>query len=448
MYFPLRKAAVLSALSRVSSRVSSGAAFGFALAAVLSTASMGRPAYAQQISPQLRQQFLSDPLEERPLDPLLPAVAMDRPLSPLELSALNDALTLLDLRAQQLLADNQADAAFELWQRELRLKRVFGPVEEFRTIQRIAQIAWETQRPVEVQLLTLRTREIWETVRAALGLEPDDLAFAEDPADGSEPARVLVGGDTASDVDMLAALAQTFTTLRDVKSSVEVYEALIALSDRQNIDTTAQRNDLAALHLDWFQFAEAADIYLALLETAKANGNQPAQRIYLQQLAYSYQQADSLLNATRAQTELLALYQAQGEGEALPGLMLAIAQNYRALNQPTNAITYYKAAYSAAQRFEQFSFSAQVLKDLGALYSVLALNDQALGAYELLVPVEQQAYNTYGVMEAYANIGELQRRLGNSSEALKAFYQGLVAANQLGVREGYFQAQIDELSQM
>lgn len=405
------------------------------------------PAAAQQISPQLRQQFLADPLTDNPRDPLLPNLPLDRPLSPLESSQLIADLNVLDQTAQQLLANGLGDEAFGLWRRELRLRRVFGPEAEFEAIQRVAEIAWNAQRPVEVQLLTLRTREIWLTVRAALGLDPDQLAFAEKTGDGSQPERRLVSGNVADDMAVLETLAQTFITLRDIDSSVEVYQQLIEMSDRQNIDTTSQEISLAELHLNWFQFAEAADVYLALLTAAKANNNLPQQERYLKGLIYSYQQADSLLNATRAQTNLLEIYQTQGKGEKLPELMLAIAQNYRALNQPQNAITYYRAAYSSAQRFQQFSFSAQVLKDLGALYSVLALNEQALGAYELLVPVEQQAYNTYGVMEAYDNIGQLQQQLGNSDAALQAFQQGLVAANTLGIREDYFIEQIETISQ-
>ncbi|MEM6450762.1 MAG: hypothetical protein AAF703_10655 [Cyanobacteria bacterium P01_D01_bin.105] len=433
MYFSLRKTALLRAVS------------GLALGLSLAVGSLGA-ASAQQIGPQLRQRFLSDPLTETPRDSLLPEIPIERALSPLELSALEADLQALDQVAQQLFVNGFADEAFGLWLRSLRLRRAFGPVEEFNNIQRIAEIAWNAQRPVEVQLLTLRTREIWDTVQAALGLVPDELA-AEDPADGSQPAQRLTSGDAASDVAVLEALAQTFITLRDVESSVEVYQQLIVLSDRQNIDTTIQEVDLAELHLSWFQFAEAADVYLALLTAAKASGNQQQQVAYLKPLIYSYQQANSLLNATKAQTELLALYQVQGEAEKLPVLLLAIAQNYRALNQPKNAVTYYRAAYSAAQSLDQFSVSAQVLKDLGALYSAIALNEQALGAYELLVPVEEQAYNTYGVMEAYDNIGQLQQRLGNTVEALQAFQQGLVAANQLGVREDYFIEQIEAISQ-
>ena len=57
----------------------------------------------------------------------------------------------------------------------------------------MAQLAWEAQRPIEVQLLTLRTREIWETLQAALGVNAEEEAFEEvREEDGSEPARVLV----------------------------------------------------------------------------------------------------------------------------------------------------------------------------------------------------------------------------------------------------------------
>ena len=192
---------------------------------------------------------------------------------------------------------------------------------------------------------------------AALGEEsPDVLA--------DKPEQVLVSGGVESDVAVLAAIAQTFSTLRDIDSAVEVYQQLIQLTLAQGGDPTAQQQELAELHLRWFQFADAADVYLALLKDAKDQGNQIQETAYLEQLTYSYQQADSLVNAVRAQTDLIALYQAQGQVEKLPELLLAIAQNYRILNQHRSAIEYYRAAYSAAQRFEQFSFSAQVLQDL------------------------------------------------------------------------------------
>lgn len=421
-----------------------------------------RSAIAQQISPELRQQFLSDPRTTAPLDPILPALMLERPYSPLERSAIADSLTQLDQIAQQQLANGDADTAFELWQREVRLRRVFGPVEELNAISRVATLAWQQQRPVEVQLLTLRTREIWETVEAALNNFEAQDSDAEDTGNSTDnneqlgdsapedlannPEQILMAGDSASDVAVLLNMAQTFATLRDIDASVEVYQQLIALTAEQNGDPTAQRKELAELHLAWFQFADAADVYLALLSDARTKGNQVQETDYLERLVYSYQQADSFTNAVRAQTDLIELYQAQGDAEKLPGLLVAIAQNYRTLNLHKNAIAYYRSAYSAAQRFDQFSFSAQVLTDLGSLYESLALNNEALGAYNLLVPVEQQAYNTYGVMNAHDRIGQLRRRQGNTFEALKAFEKALVLANQLNLRQDYFIEQIESVT--
>lgn len=418
---------------------------------------VGLPAQAQQVSPERRNAFLSDPLTAAPRDPLLPVLAVDRAYSPLELSELTRQLNRLNQNAQQLLANGQPEEAFELWLREVRLRRVLGPAEEFVAIRRVAAIAWEQQRAVAVQLLTLRTREIWQTVGAALTHFSDEAANAdESDADESvetlgqdppeslagNPEQILVAGDRASDAALLQSLAQTFAILRDIDSSVEVYQQLISLTVAQNGDATPQQKELADLHLDWFQFAAAADVYLALLKEARATGNQALETDFLKRLVYSYQQADSLTNAVRAQTDLLGIYQAQGDEEKLPGLLVAIAQNYRTLNQPSNAITYYRSAYSVAQRFEQFSISAQVLKDLGLLYETLALNDEALGAYNLLVPVEQQAYNNYGIMNAYDSIGQLHRKQGNDFEALQAFEKALVIANRLGIQEDYFIEQI------
>lgn len=420
----------------------------FALAGGLVTAETTSPALqfgrgtaiAQQVSPDLRQSFLSDPLTTQPRDPLLPNIPVQRSLSPLELSALASSLDQLDQTAQQTLAAGQIEEAFTIWQREVRLRRALSPAAELAAISRVAALAWNEQQPVTVQLLTLRTREIWDAVKAELGIVTEE--FAQVPVEESASGRALVSGDAQADRRALSAIAQTFATLRDIDSAVDVYQQLIALTVSSGNDPTAEQLALAELHLQWFQFAQAANIYLALLETAKANGDQSREIAYLEQLVYSYQQADSLLNAARAQTDLIGLYQAQGEPEKLPELLLAIAQNYRALNLPTTAIEYYRSAYSAAQRFDQFSFSIRVLQDLGSLYETLALSDDAIGAYTLLIPVAQQAYSDYVVMNAYDKIGQLHRRQGDQLAALKAFEQALVIATRLSLREDYFIEQI------
>ncbi|MEO0770222.1 MAG: tetratricopeptide repeat protein [Cyanobacteria bacterium J06649_4] len=398
---------------------------------------------AQQLDPELRDDFLADPLEEEPRDLILPTISVNRPYSPLERQAIERRLDRLNQVASEQLSQGETDTAFELWQRELKLRRVLGTQAEFTAIQRVATLAWEQQRAVEVRLLTLRTREIWEAVKMSLG-EPPEEGFGN--GEPSDPSDSLISGATTADIETLAALAQTFETLRDIDSTVEVYQQVIELSAGRDEAQTAQQEALAALHLEWFQFADAADVYLTLLSKARDSGNPATEIAYLEQLVYSYEQADALLEAARAQTDLVALYQGQGQTEKLPELLVAIAQNYRTLNLTDSAIEYYRAAYSAAQRFEQFSFSAQVLIDLGNLYESLDRMDDALGAYTLLVPVERQAYNDYGVMNAYDSIGQLQRQQGNNREAFISFQQGLAIADRLNIRQDYFIEQIDSVS--
>jgi len=404
------------------------------------------PVLAQQVDPVIRADFLENPLTSENRDPLLPALSVDREYSPLERQMIARDLDQLAQAAQQLLEAGQISEAFALWRRELKLRRVLGPQQEFAAIQRVTSIAWNRQRITDVQLLTLRTREIWDTIQASLGVASTD-AKAPDEASSDAPEESLVSGAPTADLATLNELAQTFVTLRDIDSSVEVYQQLIALSPEEDGTKQLQQLTLAALHLEWFHFAEATNLYLTLLNQAKAQGDIAQERVYLEQLAYSYQQADALLNANRAQTDLLELYRAMGEEEKFPEVMVAIAQNYRQLNLHTSAIDYYRAAYREAQRFEQFSFSAQVLNDLGSLYESLALTEDALGTYSLLIPVEQQAYNDYGIMNAHDKIGQLQRRQGNDLEALKAFERALVIADRLSLREAYFIEQIEAVSQ-
>ncbi|MEO1622266.1 MAG: hypothetical protein AAFU53_14700, partial [Cyanobacteria bacterium J06632_3] len=183
-------------------------------------------AKAQQINPQLRQDFLANPLEESPRDPLLPPLGVEREYSPLEEQAIEERLDELNQRALQLLEQGQNDEAFELWIRELKLRRVLGTTAEFGAIQRVAGFAWGQQRPVEVQLLTLRTREIWQAIQMSLGVSSADTDFAPS-AMRPRPADSLVSGAMTSDIATLTALAETFETLRDIYSAIAVYSQLI-----------------------------------------------------------------------------------------------------------------------------------------------------------------------------------------------------------------------------
>ncbi len=400
-------------------------------------------AHAQQLDPQRRQDFLSAPLKE-PRDPLLPTLAIDRALSPLELSMLAADLDELQRSAEALLPTGDSQQAFDLLLREVRLRRVFGLDTELDAIERVVDLAWQRQRPVAIQLLTLRTQAIWNAAKTSLGVESENVLGGVDPG---VPEDSPISGVPSADRAALARLANIFTTLRDVDLAVEVYQQLIALSVDDSQTATAQKVALAELNLEWFKFADAADVYLELLDQNRKEGDRTQEIFYLEKLVYSYQQAESLPNALRAQTDLLDRYVAIGDEEKLPNLLVAIAQNYQAIDQPNNAITYYRSAYSAAQKLEQYSFSAKVLQELGQLYRTVDEINEALISYNLLILVERQAYNDYGIMNAYDNLGQIYRQQGELSAALKSFQQGLVFADQLNLHTAYFTEQIEAVAQ-
>lgn len=400
-------------------------------------------AQAQLLDPQERQDFLADPSDE-PRDPLLPDLAIDRALSPLEMSKLTADLDELQRRATLLLQTGETQPAFDLLLREVRLRRLFGISAELDAIERLANLAWNRQRPVTIQLLTLRAQAIWNAAKTDLGIESEPVLGGIAPG---VPKDSPISGVPSADRAALTQLADIFTTLRDIDSAVGVYQQLIAMSAGSDQTTTAQQIALAELNLTWFKFADAANVYLDLLDQAKRESNTAREIFYLERLVYSYQQAESWPNVLRSQTDLLDRYVVTGEVEKLPTLLVAIAQNYQTTGQPNDAIRYYRSAYTAAQQLDQFSFSAKVLRELGQLYRSVDDLDEALISYNMLILVEQQAYNAYGIMNAYDNLGQIYRTKGNLSEALRAFQQGLVFANRLDLQVAYFVDQIDAIAQ-
>ncbi|MFO7144717.1 hypothetical protein B9T16_25950, partial [Arthrospira sp. PCC 8006] len=75
--------------------------------------------------------FAPNPLLSQEADPLLPNPPTDgNILSESQQETLAPELDRLNAEATALLAAGNAIAAFELWTRELRLRRYFGPLEE------------------------------------------------------------------------------------------------------------------------------------------------------------------------------------------------------------------------------------------------------------------------------------------------------------------------------
>jgi hypothetical protein len=121
---------------------------------------------AQALAPERRDEFLSDPEFAEPRDPLLPTFPIVRPLSPLEKRDLAIALDQLAQEAEDLYDQGETEAAFDLWMREVRLRRILGYEPELEAIQRVGLRVWENSRTPEAQLLTLRLDQIQADVLA------------------------------------------------------------------------------------------------------------------------------------------------------------------------------------------------------------------------------------------------------------------------------------------
>ena len=377
---------------------------------------MSLPAYGQRLDPILLDAFLANPLEADPRDPLLPATVVDRPLSPLELYTLELALFQMDAQARELLLADQPDAAFELWIREVQLRRLFGLEAELEALTRIGQQAWNAQRSQEVRLMSVRLERIWEAEKATADLER---------------------------VETIAVIAQT---LRMRDTSTEIYQQLIAMTAADPVAQQGWVVILAGHYLQWFDFDNAAQLYTQLAASAKVEGNTLEQTQYLKDLIYSYQQAKDYAQALPAQTELLRLYRATDQNDREPPLEIDMARNLRALGVYPQALEYYNLAYVTAQSLQLYGHVSTVLKDLGDLYAEQGLTNEALTMYNLLVRAEQQAYNQHGILEAYDRLGQLYLSIGDTENALIAFRAGVAFAESLQYREAYFRGEVARLS--
>lgn len=370
-------------------------------------------------------EFPPNPLEITTPDPLLPRPAVDRPLSPLERRNLTTALDELNAQATAQYRASKPEAAFEIWFRELRLRRALGPMEEVAALGRVGSIAWEDNYTTETRLITERLQAIQAEAQA----------------------------QTPVNFDLLRSLGQAYLQVRDKNSAINVYQQLLARARQQNERATelATLDTIAQLYLNWFNYPEAAATYQELLGLVRTGGSNSAvpkltEVEILKQLAYVYEQGKQPEPAIAVQQQLITLYQTQ-DPTLIPQLKLAIAKNYQALGQLNEAVRYYQETYTLAQPLRQFAYASDSLTRLGELYRSQNQLDAALRIYQFLIDVEAQSYNVYGRMKAYDYLGQIHLARKEYPQALAAFQQGLALAKQLRVQEDYFAKQITQLTQ-
>ena len=363
---------------------------------------------------------LLDPLDPAQPDPLLPELVVDRPLNPQEKNVLRAALNELQAQAQAKLAAGDLPGAWQLWTREIRLRRLLSPQEEVAALQRVGEVAWRENQTIELRLIAQRLGQIEQEVLAQPQI----------------------------DYDLLLTIAQAYQTVRAREQAVVLYNLLFERAKQQQ-NLPQQRQILVALadlHLGWFDYSNAAIAYEELLTLARAIPDRSLEIEALTQLAYIYQENRQPDLAVTAQQQLVAAYQAQQNFQPIPALKLAMGDSYGAMGRPDLAATQYQEAFATARSTQQYAYASDALQRLAMLYRSIDRSEDALIVYQLLLDVERQSYNTFGMMNTYDQIGQLHQAQGNAGQALMAYRQGLQLAQQLKYRVDYFTTQIEQLA--
>lgn len=377
-------------------------------------------AQAQPLRPELRDPSLADPLLDTPRDPLLPTPPVPRPLSPLELVELGQALDQLRQEADALSAAGENAAAIPLWLREVRLRRLLGVDAELRAMDRLAPRLRDRSATEQLQLLALRL----EVIQAELDL------------------------DTPADQARLPRVADTYVQLGQVQGAIPIYRQLAdqaqAAGDLAGYQT--QLETLARLQARQFAFAPAATAYGELVDLAQQQGQTDAEIRYLKAQIHNLEQGQTWPAVLETQQRLLALYTSDREQWPLiPPLQHQMGQAYRARGDLDTASRSYQAAYINAIDQGQFNVAAAAIRELADLYKTLARWADVRYLYEQLILVEQQAYSAYGVMDAFDQLGQVYEVTNDPAAAIAAYQEALVLARHLNHRQAYFEQQINRL---
>jgi tetratricopeptide (TPR) repeat protein len=395
-----------------------------------------------QTNPPGLDQFSPNPLEITTPDPLTPA---SESLSSTQRDELTAALEELNLEAVAKLQAGDGAGAFEIWFRELRLRRYLGPAAEIAALSRVGSVAWSNSKNLELQLITKRLQAIQKQVKSQVPVN----------------------------TELLPALAAAFQQVRAKGPTVEVYQEILE-NARQNQDILAQGQILKAIaliHVNWLSYDKAASVYEELATLIQENralfaansavqnsavvaGNgappqpvtPPTEVDTLRQLAYVYQQSKQPLKAIAAREKLTSVYLNLQNPSAIPALKFAIASDYETIGQINLAAQYYQEAYNLAVPIQQYAQASEALEKLALLYRSQKQWEPTLRIYQMQLLLEERAYNFYGLMNAYDNIGQVYQEMTAYDKALEAYQKGLDVAKRLGHRQEYFAKKIQKVN--
>lgn len=360
-------------------------------------------------SATLAQTESINPLEATEPDPILPPEFDERSSSSFEKTKIEREIVKIDREARAQLAAGNKDSAFDLWYRELRLARILGLQKEISALGRIGAIAWKENRGFDVRIINNRL----------ITLEQE------------------ITDTTSLNLKLLNSLGTAYQQVRSLDRATNIYQQIL-VNTRQKKDRQSEREvleTLGKLYLARFDYQSAASIYEELIERANDNLKQEA---YLNNLNIIYTKTLQLERAISTKQTLIEQYSNERQVGKIAALKIAIAQDYRSLNQLTSAIEYYQQAFALATANNRLAIATEALNKLGQLYLQSDRVNDALKTYQQLIAVQQQSYDSYGLMNTYERVGKIYQRQGNFSQAKAAWQKSLKLAQSLNYRVEYF----------
>lgn len=391
----------------------------------------------------LLDDFSPNPLFSKESDPLLPTPPPEgQVLGQSQQQILEPELVKLNAEATGLLAAGNIPGAFELWNRELRIRRYFGLSQEIAALNRIGLIAWNNSQRLYIKFITERLDQIVQKLQT----------------------------EKSNNFELWQSLGLTFKNVRAKKQALTIYQYLLETANKSQ-DSLAEEqyfNEIAQIYMMWLDYPNASETYEKLLELQQEiraikgdilppqpqpatpeNPNPtppPSEVRSLQQLAFIYEQIGEYLKAISVKERLAGYYATQQNLLPIPEIKLGIGWNYEKLGQFEQAGATYQEAYSIATSIQQFDNASEALGRLGKLYRSQNQIKTALDIYQAQVLVNQQTNNYYGMMNAYDQIGDIYLSQKAYQSAIAAFQQGLALAQQLKYREDYFVKKIDNVN--
>ncbi|NMG58530.1 tetratricopeptide repeat protein [Geitlerinema sp. P-1104] len=370
-----------------------------------------------------RRGLPANPLELTEVDPLIPEAVWqgEAVLTEAQRRGLATALDQLNAEALAAFSQGRVTAAFELWNRELRLRRFLGTEAELEALQRVGELAWQQEEFYQLQVMRERLRR----------LQMRELDEVETP-----------------NLQRLMALAQTYETVGARSAALEVYEVVLewarSRGDEAKQEEAWQR--LGETALQDLNYEAAAQAYEALRELARQRGDRQTEVVYLTELAYIYDRLQAYDQAIEVKQELIAYYRGLNNVARVTAFKIAVGQDLENSERPNEAIAQYQQAYRLAWEALQFYRAQEALTALAQLYERYGDWEAALEVYQAQIETHEIARNQYGLMMTYGRMGQVHQEQQNYPAALNSFRRGLQLAQQLGNREAYFQSRIDTVN--